>query len=319
MPAHSWEKSTVFQGLEFLLIGPQLIQSKVFLLPYSNDESSELTEAQVLELTNVLSSSETLLLSFAEEASVSSDQRFLDSSQKVEPQLSAFIDESEQGDEYYFLGALLATNRQVVAIENAFNSLLEEFAQVHSSVSIDAEFHGYEMMQRRGRWKKVPIRVVGNIYVRALEAISSSGASFYFEGIDVRALRSRYSKPWPPRELAMSHLLEKIDEHAGRLHSNVQLNADEHHTADDHRQQLSFAQRNGTYGYKSSRLENCDSDFRFLNSKSYRCIQAADLITYILNREATVEEKNDKALKLKRRMVAGLMPALNRGRHRIWP
>ncbi|MGR6092249.1 DUF3800 domain-containing protein [Brevibacterium sp. CSND-B09] len=280
------------------------------------------TDAEVLELTNVLSSSEALLASFAEDAAATSTvqrSRGLQEARARTPRLSAFIDESERDGEYYFLGALLATDRQMELIETSLDGLLAEFAGPHVNVTTAAEFHGYEMMQRRGKWKRVPLRVVGNIYVRALEAISASGASFYFEGIDVRALRERYIHPWQPRDVAMSHLLEKIDEHAGRLRSTVYLHADEHHTADDHREQLNFAQQNGIYGYKPSRLRNCHSDFKFLESKTSRCVQAADLVTYILNREKTATEKSDQALALKRRMIAGLMPALNRGRHRIWP
>ncbi|WP_169252881.1 DUF3800 domain-containing protein [Brevibacterium sp. 'Marine'] len=292
-------------------------------MPSSSDATPEFTDAEVLALTSVVSSSEALLASFAEEAAATENApqgvHGLQEAPTLLPRLSAFIDESEQGGEYYFLGALLATDRQVELIETALDSLLAEFSNAHKVVDAAAEFHGYEMMQGRGKWKKVPIRMVGNIYVRALEAISASGASFYFEGIDIRALHERYITPWPPREVAMSHLLEKIDEHAGRLRSTVHLHADEHHTAEDHRQQLNLAQQNGTYGYKSSKLQNCHSDFKFLDSKDYRCIQAADLVTYILNREKAVVEANDKALTLKRRMIAGLMPALNRGRHRIWP
>lgn len=297
-------------------------------MPHTSDSSPEpFSDSEVLELTKVISSSEALLESFSVEAEAVDAGLCRDDSgtlagqpvSQVQPKLSAFIDESEQGKNFYFLGALMATDRQIEFIEAGFDSLLAEFAAKHHAVNVDAEFHGYEIMQARGKWKQVPMRIAGGIYVRALETISDSGASFYFEGINIGAQQQRYSKPWPARDVAMSHLLEQINSHAGRLRATVQLNADEHHTAEDNRQQLSFAQENGTYGYKPSKLEHCLPDFRFLDSRGHRCIQAADLITYILNRDATVEDTNKKALKLKQRMIAGLMPALTRGRHRIWP
>lgn len=155
----------------------------------------------------------------------------------------------------------------------------------------------------------------------ALEALEHSGARVYIEGVDVARQRARgYPNPTPARELAFSHLFERINDCCFSDEPQVKVVADEHHTAEISRSNFSRYQTVGTYGYRSSALPNIHPVIDFRPSHLVRPLQAADLVTYLYNRLTTWTESDARADEAKRRMWALVEPAVvwPRGRHRIW-
>ncbi|MDR6417582.1 DUF3800 domain-containing protein [Pseudarthrobacter sulfonivorans] len=234
--------------------------------------------------------------------------------------LAAFVDESERNENYYFLGALVCTRDQECQIEDALDGVILKHSQTHPAIRPDTELHAYELMAGRGSWKNIPLRLRFGIYHEALRAIDAVGACMHIEGIDVGAQAARgYPTLTPARELAFSHLFERVNDCAGRKAKQVQIFADEHHTEGISRSNFTRYQAWGTYGYKSSKLVNIHQSFDFIDSKTSRALQASDLITYLYNRRKTVKEQDARAEDEKTLLWADIRRTVNRGGSRIWP
>jgi hypothetical protein len=234
--------------------------------------------------------------------------------------LAAFVDESERNEHFYFLGALVCTPGQEADIEAALNAVIGKHSLSHPAIKPDTEFHAYELMKGSGSWKKVPLRLRFGIYHEALRAIEASGACMHLEGIDVAAQIARgYTHVTPARELAFSHLFERVNDCAARKAERVRVIADDHHTKAISRSNFTRYQAWGTYGYKSSRLANIDAGVDFIDSKSSRALQAADLVTYLYNRRKTIVESDARAHDEKTLLWGDIRRAVNRGGQRIWP
>lgn len=233
--------------------------------------------------------------------------------------LCAFIDESERNEDFYFLGALIGTEEQVQALSDDMDKILLKHSDGFPSLSIDTEFHAHEMMAGRGDWRKVPLRLRFGIYHEALRAIAASGAAVYIEGVDIQRQAVRYKRMMPAREVAFSYILERINEYAERREAMVSVVADDHHTAAESRSNFTEYQAWGTFGYRRSTLQSISDNVHFIDSKTSRALQAADLATYLYNRRTTHSETTLKAHDEKQQMWRNLAPAINRGRARTWP
>lgn len=234
--------------------------------------------------------------------------------------LSAFIDESERGDKYYFLGAGIATKDQEQILTHELNSILESYSAQFDSLHPQLELHGNEILSGRKEWRAVPLRARFAIFNDCLSALAGSGVVVYIEGIDIERQKARnYKYLTPARELALSHLLEKIHRHAHRQNQKVRIFADEHHTEKTSVSNFLSYKQYGTYGYRSSNLENIDPAFKFIDSKTSRVMQAVDMTTYLNNRRVTVKESDPRADREKKRMWDKVLPAVQRGNCRIWP
>lgn len=233
--------------------------------------------------------------------------------------ISAYIDESERDELYYFLGAVVCTPSQQAFLDAAFSQILHNYSKTFPSLHQGLELHGNEILAGRREWKNVPIRARFAIYDQALKAVANSGVCVHLEGIDITKQKQRYTWPTPARELALSHLLERIDECATRQQCNVDVFADEHHTKETSRSNFASYQAYGTYGYKSSRLRRINPTFEFIDSKNSSAMQAADLATYIYNRRKTIVEKDPRAVEQKTLLWSSLLPAVQRGNQRVWP
>jgi hypothetical protein len=155
-----------------------------------------------------------------------------------------------------------------------------------------------------------------------METVAYAGARVYIEGVDIaRQMARGYPTITPARELAFSHLFERINECCSWHEPKVRVVADEHHTADVSRSNFNRYQAAGTYGYRSSRLRNINEQIDFIESHTDRVLQAADLITYLYNRMMTVQETDMRAHRQKVRMWSIIDEAARwpRGRARIWP
>jgi hypothetical protein len=237
--------------------------------------------------------------------------------------LYAFVDESERDESFYFLGALICTQAQIDALTSALDGVIALYAHENSELTPATEFHASAMMRASDPpWRRTPMRVRFALFHQALNEIEKSGARMYIEGIDIASQLSRgYPNPTPARELAFSHLFERINDCARDAGTQVQVFADDHHTAETSRSNFTRYQRIGTYGYRSSLLESIEPDIRFISSDTSRPLQAADLVTYLYNRRMTIVDSDRRAAEKKILMWRSIEPALlyPRGRARIWP
>ena len=201
--------------------------------------------------------------------------------------LYAFIDESERGEAFYFLSAIVCTDDQAHMLSMRLHRIMSKHAKSIDGISAHEEFHASAMMRAADApWRNVPLRLRLRIYSEALEAIRDSGCMVYIEGIDVEAQKARgYTKLTPPRELALGYLLERISDCGKEAGAEpVRVVADEHHTSEISRSNFGSYQLFGTPGYRSSTLPHIESPLQFAPSHTNRLVQAADLVTYIYNR-----------------------------------
>jgi hypothetical protein len=237
--------------------------------------------------------------------------------------LYAYVDESERDDTHYFLGATICTERQRDALSLELDAVLEKYRTQFPSLTRDVEFHGSTMMRAQDEpWRSIPIRARFALYRDALVAIEAVGARVYIEGVNIALQVGRgYPNVTPARELAFSHLFERINDCCKDEEPQIQVVADEHHTSEVSRSNFAKYRTVGTYGYRSSPLPNIHPDIEFVPSHTVRALQAADLITYIYNRYTTVAERDARAHEAKRGLWAAIEPALiyPRGRARTWP
>lgn len=187
----------------------------------------------------------------------------------------------------------------------------------------DAELHGSTIMRASEEpWRSVPLRVRFRIFEETMQAVFDSGARIYLEGINIsRQIARGYPHVTPARELAFSHLFERINDCCHNSEPQIRVVADEHHTAEISRSNFNRYQIAGTYGYRSSRLTNIHPDISFVESHTSRALQASDMVTYLYNRVYTVSENDVRAHRQKHRMWQIVDGAARwpRGRARIWP
>ena len=237
--------------------------------------------------------------------------------------LFAYVDESERDDSHYFLGATICTEQQRDALSRELDAVMEKHSAAFPSLTPDVEFHGSTIMWAQSEpWRSIPIRARIALYRDALVAIEAVGVRVYIEGVDIRRQIARgYPQVTPARELAFSHLFERINECCNSTETQINVVADEHHTSEISRSNFSNYRSVGTYGYRSSSLPHIHPDIDFVESHTVRALQAADMVTYLYNRMLTVPESDQRAHKAKRDLWSVIEPAAvwPRGRYRTWP
>lgn len=236
--------------------------------------------------------------------------------------LHAYVDESERDDRFYFLGAVICTDTQQAMLSAELEAVLEKHRQVHPSLTPEVEFHGSAMMRAEEEpWRSIPLRARLALYRDALIATEAVGVRIYIEGVNVPGQIARgYPEPTPARELAFSHLMERINDCCSDDEPRIKIYADEHHTSEISRSNFRSYRAYGTYGYRSSRLPNIEPEIEFVPSHTLRPLQASDLVTYLYNRIMTIKD-GPKSHAAKWHLWGQIVRAVNypRGRERIWP
>lgn len=196
----------------------------------------------------------------------------------------AFVDESYSKDRYY-VGAYVVRDDQLAIIKQAVANS-RRYAEGFG-VAATAEIHGYEIMSGKGDWAPLrgKARASTAVYRRALTEIAAvSGARAFVEGVDIPRLHARYSYPQPPHQIALRHLLEKLNGYAARVGDRIVVIADEVPDQQAHAMRMASYQTMTTGGYKPSKLARIDFPITFGRSAESPGLQCADLIVYLYRR-----------------------------------
>lgn len=172
--------------------------------------------------------------------------------------LHAFIDESEHRDEYFTLTALIVTEENLPHLEHELHVLLAEYAVTTQHIDINAEFHGYDIMQQKRQWNGVPLRVATSIYLKALGIINRWASAMFVETIDRRAQERKYRYAFNARRVAIGYILERVNAYAYTHNEVAKCYLDDHYTAPEGRKEFVEYKARGTFGYKSSKLANIE-------------------------------------------------------------
>lgn len=224
--------------------------------------------------------------------------------------LIAYVDESYDRD-FYFVGAAIAEYDVWTDLANRYDEIRSTTSAAHD-IPAAAEFHGHELMGGSGDWKALrgKHREAAGIYTAALRAAQDAGVTYLFRGVDVQRLNARYAYPRQPHDVAFSHLLERINDHTavhGRGEQTIVI-ADEIATQEQHQAQFLGYQRNGTSGYRSTRLEHISAPINFASSRMTPGLQAADMAVYLHRRRSTTTETHPQARRVMNRL-AGIIDA----------
>lgn len=232
--------------------------------------------------------------------------------------LVAFIDESyPQQMTKYCVSAVVLDMVSLFNLGDEFRSVSSYVAGAHN-IPVGTELHAHPLMQGRKGWQALAgkHRAQTQVYIRVLKAIVDSGAKVFIEGLDVEAQKARYSNPFPPHRVTLSHVLERVNDYAAARGEEVLVVADEVPEQEEHAASMALYSLIGTPGYRSSTLPQILQPVRFDDSCFHHGLQAADFVAYLYNRLISVTETSEAAEKAKARMWEALLPAVNHVR--LW-
>lgn len=230
----------------------------------------------------------------------------------VQPKFRAFIDESYGKDDYY-VGAVLVSQAQYPVLVQGL-AAVQLRAHQDFGVPPDTELHAHRLMQAQPPWTCMQgqLHEAVAVYRAVLRAVVDAGAVVLLEGVDVPRLQARYRYPDPPYEVALRHLLERIDRRMGSGDSTCRVIADLIDRHQDFAEAIAGYTRVGTPGFRPSRLERIEGPV-WVDSESELGVQAADMVTYILRRHREVVGA-PKAMRATRSLRHQIAPAVKHER-----
>lgn len=192
-----------------------------------------------------------------------------------------------------------------IADESVWESVNDKMIAIRSRTAAsfdlpkDVEFHGHELMGGQGEWS--PLRgkhkAAQSIYRAVLQAAESDDLKYVFTGVDVRRLHARYRYPYPPHVVALTLLLEAIDDRVAVCSQDqcivVADRNDDMETASA--RFFSLFQREGTWGYKHTKLSRIDPPLNFADSRLCNELQLADMALYVWQRREIIGDESSEA------------------------
>lgn len=174
------------------------------------------------------------------------------------------------------------------------------------------EFHGHSLMNGLDDWQPLKDNFGASvrIYQKVLHAIQNSGARVYLEGVAVNRLNARYRYPDSPHEIALRHLLERVNEYCASSGVMCKVIADMVPQQEDFNEAIQGFTRVSTPGYRSQKLHCVEGDIEFVDSRSSWGVQAADMAVYILRRQREEPFASKSARKANNRLVKALGSAV---------
>ncbi|MFE5918205.1 DUF3800 domain-containing protein [Streptomyces sp. NPDC056468] len=215
--------------------------------------------------------------------------------------LLTYIDESYDQTNYW-IAALVVPEQHVRSLAQALDAVVQKAAASYP-VSRDAELHGHAIVQAVDDWAAMAnsqgnmIRARIGVYGDALRAIADHEVAIIVRGVDIQQLKTRYTNPYPPHQVVLSQLLERVQDYAEARDALALVIADEIAEADQHRAAFRDYQEVGTGGYLSSTLPRLVDTIHFAPSKSSRLLQAVDLVAYLHRRLTSRQDTDPRARK----------------------
>ncbi|MFR4189218.1 MAG: DUF3800 domain-containing protein [Corynebacterium variabile] len=199
-------------------------------------------------------------------------------------QIRLFIDES-YGDDHYYVAGVLADDQALANLTRRLDALAEDLAEQYG-LEAPVEFHAHEIMNGKKKWKPLNGNTAARVSIlrRALLEVEASGVKICIEGVDVKRLRTRYRYPDPPYEISLRHLLERVDARCVQYGHMCVVEADMIDKKNDFIEAIAGYQRTNTPGYRPSQLGSIVSPISYIDSRSSRGIQAADMAVYVYRR-----------------------------------
>ncbi|MER6505931.1 DUF3800 domain-containing protein [Nonomuraea sp. NPDC001636] len=210
--------------------------------------------------------------------------------------LLSYVDESYSSDRYY-MAALLVPEGQAIPLSHALDEVVSSARDSYGRIKEDAELHGTDLLHGKKDWEPLHgmVRARIGVYNDAFKAIAEHDVAIILRGLDCNRHRARYVDPWPPHQVVLSRLLERIHDHAREREEYALIIADECGQQGEYRKDLKEYQTNGTGGWRDRKLECIVDTLHFAPSHASRLIQAADLIAFLHHRIHSGADKDERA------------------------
>lgn len=227
--------------------------------------------------------------------------------------LLAYLDESYD-KRLYWMAAVVCPDTEALALSTALDAVVEKAALAYG-VGSRAELHGYDLFHAKHEWAPLTgmARARIGVYAEALDVIAAHDVRIYIRGVSIPHLEQRYVYPDHPHAVVLSHLIERVDEHADAQQEYTLLIADEVDGADDHRRNLWHFQRYSTGGWRARKICRVVDTIHFAPSNASRLLQAADLVAFLQYRIASGADTDARAIKANEALWARIDPKV---RHR---
>lgn len=225
--------------------------------------------------------------------------------------LLGYVDES-YNNSFYYMAALLCSDEHAQDLASTLDAVVAKASRDYADISPDTELHGYELFHGKANWRSLVEmhRVRIAIYGQVFAAIGSLPVHIIIRGVDRQRLTARYPAAADPHSIVLSHLLERIDEHAASLGHRALVIADEvgQHVQSQCRDELRFYRQSGTYGYRGHRLTQIIDTLHFAPSKASRLVQAVDMVAFLARRILCKEDSDPRAIAANERLWAFIEP-----------
>ena len=222
------------------------------------------------------------------------------------------MDESYCRDCYYVV-ALTCPERQVMSLTDALDDVVSAVAAQHG-ISPEAEMHGHDLFQGKADWLALApmVRARIDVYAGAFEAIAAHEVSIIIRGVRAARLGARYGVNAPhPHAVVLTHLLERVDEHAEQAGELAMVISDEPGQRDqqpEYRRNLVGYRRSGTRGYRARKLTQIVDTLYFAPSSASRMLQAADLVAFLYHRMQQSGRSDERAVQVNKGLWNRIAP-----------
>lgn len=237
--------------------------------------------------------------------------------------LIAYMDESHSKS-FFCFAAVIADATAIRFLSREMDALIALAAE-ECGVNSSAELHGYPICHGKGDWAGVGGRARAWIYERAVAAVLDSNATILLRGTRSSHLlerqRSRgYPKYHTREQVCFQHILERIDQVAGRQDSYALVVADERDDRESHRAHFEEYRRVGTPGeYMNTNLDRLLDTVYFAPSFPSRMLQAADMLAFLYHRSNTQTDPDPREREVMRRVMGKIVASPSLYKHGNWP
>lgn len=234
----------------------------------------------------------------------------------------SYLDESSQNEkDYLSMAAILCHGSSLEKLSLAIDFVIER-AVVEYQIDPNSELHVTDMLSKVNGWEKLPGPGAAlEIAKWAVEAICEiEKLHFVTRGVNARSQISMgYPDHWDARRLGIQFVLERCDE-VIQFQPPLIVVADEMSRPEIHRRLVDSYRKNGTPGYRASRLRSVVDNIYFMPSHAARGIQAADLVANIHRRKFDpYQTKPDASTKANDQLWALLWASSKVRSYGIWP
>jgi hypothetical protein len=203
--------------------------------------------------------------------------------------VKVFIDESEcRRSGFYYIGGLLCDERAELAVQECLDRIASSISAEIGQCPEEIEFHGYEVCHGEGGWAPLSGNIQRRIeiWMELARCVASAEAKFFVKAVRHGCLVVRGN-----HELTLLYLLEAVQRKQGLAVGKgaVTIHCDEINIQEEIRREFYAAQKFGTGGWRSSRLELFAGSIEFHNSRDFRAIQAVDMLLYAYRRKLYYE------------------------------